>query len=307
VTGAAAGSTEGVAGSTAAVAGSGERRMRSVLYVPGANERALEKAPGLAADALILDLEDAVAPAAKLEARDRTCSLARAGHFNGRMLAIRVNGLATEWHGDDVRAAVAAACAVLIPKVESRQDMLEAERGLAAAGAGAEVRMWAMLETPAAVLRAAEIATATKRLSVLVVGTNDLAAELRAEIGPGREPLLYSLSACLLAARAAGVAILDGVYNDVRDPAGFERECLQSRRLGFDGKTLIHPGQVDTCNRVFSPSSEELGWARRVIEAFAEAERAGLGVATVDGKLIENVHAANARRVLTLAGLADPG
>ena len=291
-----------VAGST----GAGSPRQRSVLYVPGANERALEKAAGLAADALILDLEDAVAPAAKLEARERVCSMVRAGQFGGKTVAIRVNGIGSEWHADDLRDAVAARPpAVLIPKVDSAQDLVEVERGLAAAGAAPELRLWAMLETPAAVLRAQEIAVASERLSVLVMGTNDLAAEFRASLVPGREALLYALSACLVAARAAGVSILDGVYNDVSDVSGFERECLQSRRLGFDGKTLIHPTQIDVCNRVFSPTDEEVSWAGRVIEAFAEAERAGKAVATVDGKLIENLHVTNARRVLTAAGVPE--
>jgi len=276
--------------------------LRSVLYMPGANERALTKAQDLPADALILDLEDAVAPAAKAEARDRVCTAAASGAYGPRVVTIRVNSIGTEWHDDDLRAAAAAGPdAVVIPKVSSAQDIHDTEAALEAAGAPDHTRIWAMLETPAAVLRAPEICTAGERLSVLVMGTNDLAKELGAELVPGREPLLSGLSLCLLAARAAGRAIVDGVYNDVRDPEGFEAECRQGRALGFDGKTLIHPGQLEPCNRVFAPSEDEVSQARRVIDAFREAEEAGSGVATVDGRLIENLHVDNARRVLTMS------
>jgi citrate lyase subunit beta/citryl-CoA lyase len=277
-------------------------RLRSVLYIPGANARALEKARDLPADALILDLEDAVAPAAKDEARERVCGLVASGAYGTRQVTIRANSIGTEWHEADLRAAAQAGpTAVVIPKVGSAEDVLGAERVLVDAGAPEHTRLWAMLETPAAVLRASEIVTASDRLSVLVMGTNDLAKELYAELVPGRAPLLTGLSICLLAARAAGKAILDGVYNGVRDPEGFEAECLQGRQLGFDGKTLIHPSQVEPCNRVFTPSAEEVEYARRVIEAFEAAEQAGAGVATVDGKLIENLHVDNARRALALA------
>ncbi len=277
-------------------------RLRSVLYIPGANERALEKATGIDADALILDLEDAVAPAAKSEARERVCSLVRSGSYGAQTVAIRVNGIGTEWHDDDLHAAgLAGPAAIVVPKVDSVADVLGIERALGRAGAPDATRIWAMLETPAAVLRAFEIAAASDRLSVLVMGTNDLAKELYAEQVAGREPLRSSLSLCVLAARAAGRSIVDGVYNDVRDLAGFEAECRQGRQFGFDGKTLIHPGQVDICNRVFSPSADEIAFARRVIEAFEEAEREGRGVVTVDGRMIENLHVATARRVLALA------
>jgi citrate lyase subunit beta/citryl-CoA lyase len=280
----------------------GATRLRSVLYIPGANERALEKAAGLDADALILDLEDSVAPAAKLEARARVCGLVADGFYGGRQVAIRANGIGTEWHEDDVRAASAAGPAgVLIPKVGSAADVLACERLVEAAGAPVGTRLWAMLETPVAILRAHEIASASERLAVLVMGTNDLAKELCAELVPGRETLLASLSICLLAARAAGRAVVDGVYNDVRDAEGFEAECRQGRALGFDGKTLIHPGQLEICNRAFSPSAEEVTQAQRVIAAFEEAEQAGRGVATLDGRMIENLHVANARRILALS------
>lgn len=277
-------------------------RLRSVLYIPGANERALTKARDLPADGLILDLEDAVAPAAKPEARDRVCAAVRDGGYGDRPVTIRVNSIGTEWHADDLRAAAAAGpAAVVVPKVGSADDVLATERALRDAGAPDHTAVWAMLETPAAILRADEIAAAGDRLAVLVMGTNDLAHELYAELVPGREPLRAALATCLLAARAAGRTILDGVYNDVRDVEGFEAECRQGRQLGFDGKTLIHPGQIEPCNRAFSPSEEEVAQARRVIEAFEEAERAGAGVATVDGKLIENLHVAGAQRVLALA------
>jgi citrate lyase subunit beta/citryl-CoA lyase len=277
-------------------------RLRSVLYMPGSNDRALAKARDLPADALILDLEDAVAPAAKAEAREKVCAAAASGDYGDKLVTIRVNSIGTEWHEHDVRAAAAAGpAAVVVPKVGSADDVLATEAALREGGAGDETRIWAMLETPAAVMRAGEIAAASDRLSVLVMGTNDLAKELYAELIPGRAPLLTALSTCLLAARGAGKSILDGVYNDVRDADGFEAECRQGRELGFDGKTLIHPTQVEPCNRVFSPSDEAVEHARRVIAAFEEAEAAGAGVVTVDGRLIENLHVDNARRVLRLA------
>jgi citrate lyase subunit beta / citryl-CoA lyase len=277
-------------------------RLRSVLYMPGANERALEKARTLPADALILDLEDAVAPAAKAEARTRVCEAVAAGGYAGRVVAVRVNSAGSEWHAEDVAAVAALGPdAVLVPKVDSAADLRDFEQRFEAAGAPSQTRIWAMLESPAAVLAAAQIAAASERLTVLVVGTNDLAKELYAEHVPGREPLITSLSLCLLGARAAGKAIVDGVYNDVQDLAGFELECEQARRFGFDGKTLIHPGQVEVCNRVFSPSAAELEHAERVIVAFEEAQRAGAGVVTVDGRLIEALHVESARRVLARA------
>jgi citrate lyase subunit beta / citryl-CoA lyase len=278
------------------------RPRRSVLYMPGANERALEKARTLPADALILDLEDAVAPDAKLEARDRVCAAASSDGYGSREIAIRVNGLDTQWHADDLRAA-AAACpdAVLVPKINSAADVHAIEAALEAADAPDTTTIWAMLETPVAMMHAEEITAASDRLTVLVMGTNDLAKELHAEQVPGRQPLLFGLSACLLAARDAGKVIVDGVYNDIKDEAGFEAECVQGRQLGFDGKTLIHPSQLEPCNRVFAPSEDEITQARRIILAFEEAEAAGKGVVTVDGRMIENLHVANARRALALA------
>ncbi|GAA1889667.1 HpcH/HpaI aldolase/citrate lyase family protein [Streptantibioticus ferralitis] len=278
------------------------RPRRSVLYMPGANERALEKAKSIPADALILDLEDAVAPDAKADARKRVAAAAASGEYGYREVTIRVNGPGTAWHADDLRAAAEAGPdAVVVPKVESAETVLEVERALEAAGAPDRTAIWAMVETPRAMLDARAVAAASERLTVLVMGTNDLAKELHAEHVPGRAPLLTGLSLALLAARETGKAILDGVYNDVKDLEGFEAECVQGRQFGFDGKTLIHPAQVEPCNRVFAPSPEQIERSRRIIEAFDEAAREGRGVVTVDGRMIENLHVEDARRILALA------
>jgi citrate lyase subunit beta/citryl-CoA lyase len=268
--------------------------------MPGANERALEKARTLPADGLILDLEDAVSPDSKVDARDRACEAV--GSYGTREVAIRVNGFGTQWHEDDLRAAAAAGPdAVLVPKVNSAAEVHAIERALEAGGAPDRTTIWVMVETPIAMLHGHDIASASDRLSVLVMGTNDLANELHAAHVPGRAPLLTGLSLCVLAARAAGKDILDGVYNDVRDTAGFEAECLQGKEFGFDGKTVIHPGQIEPCNRIFAPSPEEIDHSRRIIEAFEEAAREGRGVVTVDGRMIEVLHVDNARRILALA------
>jgi citrate lyase subunit beta/citryl-CoA lyase len=270
--------------------------------MPGANERALEKAATLPADALILDLEDAVSPDAKPEARKRVCTAAASGDYGGRELVIRVNGLGTAWHEADVSAAAAAGPdAVLVPKVSSAADVHSVVEALQAAGAPERTAVWAMLETPVGVLRAEEIAAASERLAVLVMGTNDLAAELHAGAVSDRAPLLSSLSWSVLAARAAGVSILDGVYNDVSDVEGFAAECRTGRELGFDGKTLIHPSQLAPCNEAFAPSADAIEHAREVIAAYEQAVAEGKGVATVNGQMIENLHVVTARRVLALA------
>jgi citrate lyase subunit beta / citryl-CoA lyase len=275
---------------------------RSVLYMPGANERALEKAKGLDADALILDLEDAVAPDAKAEARERVCAAASSGDYGAKEVAIRVNGLDTQWHADDIAAVAAAGpAAVVVPKVDSVDDVRAIERALEAGGAPGHTSIWAMVETPVAMLHAEAIAGASERLTVLVMGTNDLAKELHAEHVPGRQPLLTGLGLSLLAARATGKVILDGVYNDVKDPEGFEAECLQGRQLGFDGKTLIHPSQIEPCNRVWAPSEDAVADARALLATFEEAVAAGKGVVTHNGRMIENLHVDNARRVLAVA------
>jgi citrate lyase subunit beta / citryl-CoA lyase len=278
------------------------RPRRSVLYMPGANERALEKAKSLPADALILDLEDAVAPDAKVEARGRVCAAAASGEYGMREITIRVNSIETEWHGDDVRAvAEAGPAGMVVPKVGSAADVHQVEEALEAGGAPDHTMIWAMIETPVAMLHAEEIARASERLAVFVMGTNDLAKELHAEHVPGRQPLVTGLSLALLGARAAGKVILDGVYNDIKDEEGFAAECLQGRQMGFDGKTLIHPSQVEPCNRIFAPSDDEVASSREIIEAFEAAQAEGRGVVTVDGRMIENLHVDNARRVLAVA------
>jgi citrate lyase subunit beta/citryl-CoA lyase len=278
------------------------RPRRSVLYMPGANERALEKARSLPADALILDLEDSVAPDAKAEARERVAAAAAGGGYGYREVTIRVNAPGTPWHADDITAAAKAGPdAVVVPKVESPDTVRRVVAALEAAGAPERTAVWAMIETPEAMFEARAIAAASPRLTALVMGTNDLAKELHAEHVPGRAPLLTALSLALLAARVTGKVILDGVYNDVRDLPGFEAETLQGRQLGFDGKTLIHPSQLEPCNRVFAPATAEVDRSRRVIAAFEEATSQGRGVVTVDGRMIENLHVDEARRVLALA------
>jgi len=280
----------------------GPRPRRSALYMPGANERALEKARTLPADALILDLEDSVAPDAKREARRRVAAAVASGEYGHREVTVRVNAPGTPWHADDLRAAAEAGPdAVVVPKVDSARTVREVEAALEAAGAPDRTAIWAMVETPAAMFDARAVAAAGERLTVLVLGTNDLVKELHAEHVPGRAPLLTALSMALLAARAEGKVILDGVYNDVQDLAGFEAEARQGRQLGFDGKTLVHPRQVEPCNRIFAPAPEEVERSHRIIAAFEEATSQGRGVVTVDGRMVENLHVEEARRVLALA------
>jgi citrate lyase subunit beta / citryl-CoA lyase len=277
------------------------RPRRSVLYMPAANERALEKAKTIPCDALIFDLEDAVAPDAKETARANAAAAASSGEYGHREVTIRCNGLDTPWGADDVAAAArSGAAAVVIPKVGSVAYLDEISGNLDTAGAPATMRIWAMVETPTAIFDVRAIA-AHPRVSVLVMGTNDLARELRAALLPGRHPLVPHLATALLAAREAGTVILDGVYNDVKNLDGFRDECVQGAEMGFDGKTLIHPGQVDPCNEVWSPSDDTVEHARRVIAAFDEAVADGRGVVTVDGRMIENLHVDNARRVLAVA------
>ncbi len=278
------------------------RPRRSALYLPGANGRALEKAETLPTDALILDLEDAVAPDAKADARRRVCTAAASGGYGSREVTIRVNGIGTQWHDDDLRAvAEAGPAAVVVPKINSAADVHAIERALEAGGAPDHTTIWAMLETPVAMLHAEEITTASERLSVLVMGTNDLAKELRAEHVPGRAPLLTGLSLAVLATRLAGKEILDGVYNDVSDVDGFTAECRQAKQFGFDGKTLIHPRQVDPCNNTFAPTDGEIALSREIIAAFEAARGEGRGVVTVNGRMIENLHVEQAQRVLAVA------
>ena len=277
------------------------RPRRSVLYMPAANERALEKAKAIAADAIIFDLEDAVAPGAKELARNQAVAAATSGEYGGRELTIRCNGLDTPWGAEDIAAAGAASPAgVVIPKVSSVGYIEDVSGRLDAAGAAADTMIWAMIETPTAILDVRAIA-AHPRVSVLVMGTNDLAKELRAPLLPGRNALVPHLAAALLAAREAGKIIIDGVYNDVKNADGFQAEATQGFELGFDGKTLIHPSQVDPTNETWAPSFDDVDYARRVIDAFTEAEADGRGVVTVDGRMIENLHVDNARRTLAVA------
>ncbi|MFW5472239.1 HpcH/HpaI aldolase/citrate lyase family protein [Knoellia sp. CPCC 206450] len=270
---------------------------RSVLYMPSSNERALEKAKTLPVDALILDLEDAVGPDHKEAARENACAAASSGEYGDREVAIRVNGSGTQWHDADLAAAAAAGPAgIVVPKVGSADEVRSLVAALEAAGAPEHTRLWAMVETPEAIFNVREIASSSPRLAVLVMGTNDLVKELRADHVPGRAPLLTALQLSLLAAREAGIAILDGVYNDVKDDEGFEAECVQGRDFGFDGKTLIHPGQVEVCNATFAPSEEAVAEARGILEAWEAG--AGSGVVTHNGRMVENLHVDVARRVL---------
>ncbi|MBX9947425.1 MAG: CoA ester lyase [Reyranella sp.] len=278
------------------------RPRRSVLYMPGANTRALEKARTLPADALIFDLEDAVAPDAKEAARANVVAAARSRSYGRREIAIRCNGLATPWGKADVAAiATSGADAVLVPKVESAADVANVVALLDAAGAPSTMAVWAMMETPKGVLRADEIAGAHPRLMLFVMGTNDLVKDMRARHTPMRLPLVTALGLGMLAARAHGLTILDGVYNDIQDAEGFRAICQQGLEMGFDGKTLIHPSQVEPCNEVFAPSAAELEMAGKIVAAFAAAQAAGKGVATVDGRMIENLHVEQAERALALA------
>ncbi len=278
------------------------RPRRSVLYMPGSNPRALEKAKTLGADGLIFDLEDAVAPDAKEEARRQVVAAVTGGGYGRREILIRSNGLNTPWgQADLAAAATSGAHAVLLPKVESADMVRQAESILAAAGAPDDLAIWCMMETPRGILRAEEIAGASPRLGGFVMGTSDLAKDLHCAHTRERLPMLTSLGLCLLAARASGLAILDGVHLDLNDDEGFEYACRQGLELGFDGKTLIHPKTIDAANRVFAPSEAEVAWSRKIIAAHAEAEAAGKGVVVVDGRLIENLHVVNARRLVALA------
>jgi len=277
------------------------RPRRSVLYMPAANERALEKAKDIQADALIFDLEDAVAPDSKEVAREQACAAAASSEYGNRELTIRCNGLDTPWGKDDLLAAAAAGpAAVVIPKVDGSSYLDEISELLNQGGAPSSTQIWAMVETPIGILHVEEIAR-HERTSVMVMGTNDMAKELRASITADRQALLPYLAMCLLSARAAGVAILDGVYNDIKDESGFKDVCVQGAEMGFDGKTLIHPNQVAPTNEIFSPSLDELDFHRRIIEEFEAAEKEGRGVLTVDGKMIENLHVDEARRALAVA------
>lgn len=278
------------------------RPRRSVLYMPGANTRALEKARTLPADALIFDLEDAVAPDAKAAARANVVAAAQSKSYGKREIVIRCNGLATEWGRADVAAiATSGADAILVPKLESAADVTNIVALLDASGAPASMAVWGMMETPRGILRAEEIAGASPRLACLIMGTNDLVKDLRAQHTPVRLPMVVPLGFTMLAARAHGLAILDGVYNDIQDIEGFKASCRQGLEFGFDGKTLIHPTQVEPCNEIFAPSAAELTMAEKIVAGFEKARAEGKGVVTVDGRMIENLHVEQAQRQLALA------
>lgn len=280
------------------------RPRRSVLYMPGSNARALEKARSLPADALILDLEDAVAPDAKEEARTQVVTAVTEGGYGKREIIIRVNGLDTPWGLDDIKAAVAAKPdAILVPKISTPDDVLRADKAMSEAGASASMQLWCMIETPLAMLNIQSIAAkaSSTRMTVWVMGTNDIAKELRAAHTPDRVPMLTSLGLSIIAARAYGLVALDGVYNDIKDEEGFAAVCEQGRDMGFDGKTLIHPSQVGPCNAIFSPDPETVDFARKTIEAFTLPENAGKGVLKVDGRMVEILHAEIAKRTVAIA------
>ncbi|MBY8976218.1 CoA ester lyase [Rhodobacteraceae bacterium NNCM2] len=278
------------------------RPRRSVLYMPGSNARALEKAKTLAADALILDLEDAVAPAEKPAARKLVSEAVTAGGYGNREIIIRINGLDTEWGAEDLAAACAAGPdAILVPKIETAEQVQDLAVRMAGLGAPETLDIWAMMETPLGMLNAAQIAGSSPRLKVLIMGTNDLVKDLHAEHTRDRLPVITGLGLCMLAARAHRLVIVDGVYNAFKDDEGLRDACLQGKALGMDGKTLIHPAQLAITNEVFAPDPDEIALARRYAEAFEAAQAAGQGVAVVDGRIVENLHVANAQRVLAMA------
>ena len=277
--------------------------IRSWLFVPGDSERKLAKGRANSADALILDLEDAVAPSEKEKARDLVADAVDKGGYGERKLIIRVNEMQTMWGPDDLRMASGArADAILVPKVETAAEVHAIEGVMTVAGAPDHAKIWVMMETPLAMLNAAEIAAASPRLAGFVIGTNDLVKELNAAHTPDRMPILTSLSLCLLAARAHKLLCLDGVYNAFKDVDGLREACIQGRKMGFDGKTLIHPAQIAVTNEVFAPKPTEVDLARRQVEAFEEASARGEAVAVVDGKLVENLHVESAKRVI---GMSD--
>lgn len=278
------------------------RPRRSALFMPGSNARALEKARTLPADVLIMDLEDAVAPDAKGQARSLVVEALAAGGYGGRECVVRVNAYGTPWWDADMKAAVTSgADAMLVPKVDSADQVSKFGDLMAINGAPADMRLWIMAETPEAIQNIDTMCAADPRLTVIVMGTSDLGKALRLPPDPQRAGLGFALGACLLAARAHGLDILDGVFGDLTDADGFTRSCEQGRQLGFDGKTLIHPGQIDTANEVFGVSDDEVARATAVVRAWEAAATAGSGIAVLDGQMIENLHADAARRVLALA------
>lgn len=277
------------------------RPIRSALYLPASNLKAIAKARTVPADAIILDLEDAVAPSAKDIARDRACGALTEGGFGGRKVVVRINGRGTAWHEADLAAI--AACGpdgILVPKINSAADVSALHLALEATP---QIELWAMIETCASLANLFEIAAvaSTTRLSTFVMGTNDLASEMRARVGTGRAALQFALGWSIAAGRTSRLTLLDGVFNDLDDFESFERECEQGAMLGFDGKTLIHPKQIALCNRAYTPSVAEIEWSRSVVNAFDQAENAAFGAIQVQGRMVERLHLEHARRVLALA------
>jgi citrate lyase subunit beta / citryl-CoA lyase len=282
------------------------RPRRSVLYMPGSNARAIEKARTLPADAVILDLEDSVAPDAKADARKQVADAVKAGGFGAREVIVRINGLDTAWHVDDLTAAAhAAPDAILVPKISKAEELESIGQRLLDMRADHRTRIWAMIETPIALFNILALAAAAKdsesRLVAFVMGTNDLAKETRARIVPGRAPMIPWLMTCVAAAHSYGVDILDGVYNDLGNAEGFAQECAQARDMGFDGKTLIHPNQIEPCNAAFSPGADEVEQAKKIIAAFDLPENQGKGVIQLEGRMVERLHAEMARRTVAIA------
>jgi len=282
------------------------RPRRSVLYMPGSNARAIDKARNLPVDGIIIDLEDAVAPDAKEQARLQVVEAVKAGGFGAREVFIRINGIDTPWHSDDLTAASQAAPdAILVPKIAEVEQLERVGQRLLDMKADLKTRIWAMIETPSAIFNiqalAAEARDSETRLAGFVVGTNDLAKETRVRQVQGRAPMVSWLATCVLAAHAHGIDVLDGVYNDLGDAAGFERECLQARDMGFDGKTLVHPNQIAPCNAAFSPDADEVAQAKAMIAAFDRPENKDKGVVQIDGRMVERMHADMARRTVAIA------
>ncbi|HET7446797.1 MAG TPA: CoA ester lyase [Methyloceanibacter sp.] len=282
------------------------RPRRSVLYMPGSNERALEKAKTIPADALIFDLEDAVAPDAKPLARDQVSAAVKNGGYGGREIVIRVNALETPWGTEDILAACEAEPdAILVPKVVHPGDVISVAKILQGVHAPEKIRLWAMMETPMAILNARTIAATAvyeeNRLCCLVMGTNDLIKESRARALHDRFAVVPWLAMTLVAARAYRLDIIDGVYNEFRDEMGLREECERGRTLGMDGKTLIHPSQVGPCNQIFSPTEEEVDWSRKIIEAFHQPENRQKGVIVVEGRMVERLHLGMAERTVSIA------
>lgn len=287
----------------AEVAESIPRPRRSALYMPGANPRALDKGRSLAADVLIMDVEDGVLPDAKIEARQRIVSEIAAGGYGPREIVVRINGMGTDWFADDIAAfAVSGADALLVPKVDGPETVRRVAENMDAVGAPAGMGIWCMLETPLGVLNARDTAAAHSRLRAFTLGTADLSKELHADLhAPDRLPLLTSIGLAILAARAYGLSVLDAPHFNLDDDDGFLRACRQGKSFGFDGKTLLHPKTIAPANEVYGPSAEEIDWSRRVIASWSEAAKEGKGVTLLDGKLVENLHVAEAERTIALA------